>query len=159
MAKPSRLPSVCAERTYFVGTETFQRKIYFHNGPLAPLLVETIYNYRAAGKFLLHSFVIMPDHLHLLLTPGPGMTLERSLQMIKGGFSYRVKKELQRDYEIWQRGFTDRRVRDAAECVGIIEYIHQNPVKAKLVQKAEEYEFSSANLKFEMDELPEYLRG
>jgi hypothetical protein len=41
----------------------------------------------------------------------------------------------------------------------MVEYIHQNPVKAKLVQRAEEYEFSSANQKFVVDELPEYLRG
>jgi putative transposase len=121
--------------------------------------VETIYNYRTAGKFLLHSFVVMPDHMHLLLTPAAGMTLEKTLQLIKGGFSYRVKKELLRNYEVWQRGFTDRRVRDATECAGMVGYIHQNPVKAKLVQRAEEYEFSSANRKFEVDELPEYLRG
>lgn len=159
MAKPSRLPSVCAERTYFVGSETFQRKMYFHNGPLAPLLIETVYSYRASGKFLLHSFVVMPEHVHLLLTPMQGMTLEKSVQLIKGGFSYRVKKELQRNYEVWQRGFTDRRLRDSAECKGIIEYIHQNPVKGKLVERAEDYAFSSANPKFEVDPLPEYLRG
>ena len=86
MAKPSRLPSVCAERTYFVGSETFQRKMYFHNGPLAPLLVETIYNYRDAQKFLIHAFVIMPEHMHLLLTPMEGVTLEKALQLIKRGF-------------------------------------------------------------------------
>lgn len=93
MAKPSRLPSACAEKTYFVGSETYQRRLLFHNGPLAEFLLETIYEYRKQQKFLLHSFVIMPDLIHLLLTPGMSVTLERALQLIKGGFSFRVKKE------------------------------------------------------------------
>jgi putative transposase len=47
----------------------------------------------AAGKFRLHDFVVMPDHLHLLITVGSGMTIEKAMQFIKGGFSYRLKKE------------------------------------------------------------------
>src|SRR3954471_20778315 len=93
MAKPSRLPSVCAAQTYFVTSDTWQRRLYFHNGTLADLLIQTIYRYRDEKKFLLHSFVIMPDHIHLVITPDIESTLERAVQLIKGGFSYRVNKE------------------------------------------------------------------
>jgi putative transposase len=159
MAKPSRLPSVCAAQTYFVTSDTWQRRLYFHNGPLADLLIETIYRYREQKRFLLHSFVIMSDHVHLVITPDIESTLERAVQLIKGGFSYRVKKERGSNIDVWQRGFTDRRIRNSGECCGVIEYIHQNPVKARLVARAEDFQFSSANPKFEVDPLPEYLRG
>ena len=159
MAKPLRLPSVCAEQTYFITTDTWQRRLYFHNGPLAEFLIETIFRYREQNKFLLHSFAIMPDHVHLLITPAGNVTLEKAMQLIKGGFSYRVKKERGSNMEIWQRGFTDRRVRNAVECNGIVNYIHQNPAKARLVEKAEDFAFSSANPRFVIDPLPEYLRG
>jgi hypothetical protein len=63
--------------------------------------------------YLLHEFVLMPDHLHLLITPT--VALERAMQLIKGGFSYRAKKELGTNAEIWQRGFADHRIRDAED--------------------------------------------
>jgi len=50
----------------------------------------------------------MPDHFHLLVSVPPGTTLERIVQLLKGGFSYRARKELGFASEIWQRGFADR---------------------------------------------------
>ena len=101
----------------------------------------------------------MRDHFHLLITPAADVTLERSLQLIKGGFSFQVKKELGKDLDIWQPGFTDRRVRDIEEFVGFRHYIHENPVKARLCEKAEDYPYSSANPRFRMDPVAAYLRG
>jgi putative transposase len=49
--------------------------------------------YRTENKYLLHEFVVMPDHLHLILTP-QGITLERAMQLIKGGFSFQLNKKL-----------------------------------------------------------------
>jgi REP element-mobilizing transposase RayT len=62
--------------------------------------------YREQRKYLLHEFVVMPDHFHLLITPIE--TLERALQLIKGSFSFRAKKELGFVGEIWQKSFYDR---------------------------------------------------
>jgi REP element-mobilizing transposase RayT len=101
----------------------------------------------------------MPDHLHLLITPSADMTLAHCLQLIKGGFSFRVKKELAKTMEIWQRGFTDRRVRNVDEFAAFRRYIHENPVKARLCDRAEEYPYSSGNPRFRMDSVPNYLRG
>ncbi|MGB6677366.1 MAG: transposase, partial [Terriglobales bacterium] len=61
---------------------------------MATLFLDTMSAYRNNAKSLLHEFVLMPDHFHLLLTPIHGLTLERAMQLIKGGFSYRVGKEL-----------------------------------------------------------------
>ena len=67
------------------------------------------------------------------------------MQLIKGGFSYRAKKELGVNLKIWQRGYVDHRIRDADDYRRHIEYIDQNPVRARLVMRLEEYPYSSAH--------------
>src|SRR5687768_8452971 len=108
MAKPKRLPSVRSSQTYFVNSSTCQKRALFQRDNFGELFLQVLFSYRDANKFSLHAFVLMPDHFHLLLTPAPEVTLERSLQLIKGGFSYRVKSEFGLTSEVWQRGFTDR---------------------------------------------------
>ena len=81
----------------------------------------------------------MPDHVHLILTP-QGITVERAMGLIKGGFSHRLASE----FPVWQRGFTDHRIRDAEDMETRRRYLHMNPVRAGLVATAEEYRYSSA---------------
>ena len=131
---------------YFITACTFQMKNLLQSDRMAGLLVEVLLHYRAERKYLLHEFVVMPDHFHLLLTPV--VTLERALQFIKGGFSYRAKKE--------GMSFYDRRVRDLAEYRAFCLYIQLNPVKRGLVTSAGGYPYSSA--KFVLDEVPQRLK-
>jgi putative transposase len=159
MAKPSRLPSVRSEQTCFISFSTYQKRSLFQVDNLAELFVRVLFSYRDQSKFTLQAFVLMPDHFHLLITPGLRMTLERSIQYIKGGFSHQVKVELGRNSEVWQRGFTDRRVRDRQEYLGVVDYIHQNPVEARLVAEAKEYRYSSLNTEFRLDPPPPHLSG
>jgi putative transposase len=81
----------------------------------------------------------MPDHIHLLLTP-QAITIERAVGLIKGGFSHRIGSKL----PVWQRGFTDHRIRDAKEFEIRRDYIHLNPVRAGMVESWELYPYSSA---------------
>jgi len=99
---------------------------------MPPVFIDTMFHYRRERKFLLHECVVMPTRFHLLLTPS-GVTLERAMQFIHGGFSYRTKKELALNIEVWERGYTDRRIRDANDYARHVEYIRQNPVEAKIV--------------------------
>jgi REP-associated tyrosine transposase len=126
---------------YFITACTFQKKNLLQSDRMAGLLVEVLLHYRAAQKYLLHEFVVMPDHFHLLLTPV--VTLERALQCIKGGFSYRAKKEGIFAGEIWEKSFYDRRVREPAEYRAFCLYVQQNPVKRGLASAANEYPYSS----------------
>jgi putative transposase len=118
-------------------------------------MIEVLYNYRGKGYFL-HEFVVMHDHLHLLLTPA--QSLEKSVQLIKGGFSYRAKKELEYNWDVWQRGYTDHRIRDAADYDKYARYIHQNPVKSNYCLTAVEYPYSSAHSGYELDAVPQGLK-
>ena len=107
----------------------------------ATLLIEVLRSYVAAGKFRLHDFVIMPDHVHLLITVHSDMTIERAMQFIKGGFSYQLKKRFGYSGEVWQRGFSEVRVEDRESFLQHREYIAQNPVKARLVDSPEKFPY------------------
>ena len=156
MSKPCQLSSVVEGETYFVGSSTHRRGPLFKLPQMANLLIDPLYGYRKQAKFLIHCFVVMPDHFHPLPTPVPGVTLERALQLIKGGFSCGIKKELRMALDVWELGFTDRRVR-RGEYDGMRRYIEQNPVEARLVKCAADYPYGSASGKFEVDPVPPRL--
>jgi putative transposase len=139
-----------------VSTSTWERRALFQNERWARLFIETLYHYRGSA-YLLHEFVVMPDHFHILLTPLT--SLEKAVQFIKGGFSYRAKKELGSNMEVWQKGFSDHRIRDARDYDEHVLYIHENPVRKHLSERAEEYEYSSAHVGFELDEVPQGLKS
>src|SRR3982075_2758475 len=108
--RPKREHATNTGQTYMITSGTWGRCALFGKERWARLLIDTLYHYRGSA-YLLHEFVVMPDHIHVLITPKTN--LERAVQFIKGGFSYRAKKELGSSLEIWQKGFSDHRVRDA----------------------------------------------
>jgi putative transposase len=99
----------------------------------------------------------MPDHIHLILTP-TGITLERAMQFVKGGFSFQLNRKLRVKRNVWQPSFVDRRIRDSLEYERFKDYIWQNPVKRFLAKSPEEYPYSSANPCFKLDPLPQRLK-
>jgi putative transposase len=125
--------------TFFVTSATFNRCRLFQVTANAELFLETLQQYRREGQYKLHAFVAVPDHIHLLLTP-QGITIERAVGLIKGGFSHRLASK----FPVGQRGFTDHRVRDRNDFETRRNYIHQNPVRAGIVELLESYPYSSA---------------
>ena len=152
--RPTR-QQTASGHTYFVTSQTWQRREVFRNEKWAELFLETLQSYRGRA-YLLHEYVLMPEHFHILITPS--VTLERAVQFIKGGFSYRVKKELQSSMEIWQTGFSDHRIRDAEDYRMHVGYIWRNPVGRKLVESAADYPYCSAFPGSLKDEVPQWLK-
>ncbi|MGA2690421.1 MAG: transposase [Candidatus Korobacteraceae bacterium] len=107
----------------------------------ATLFVDVLRSYAREGKFKVHDFVVMPDHVHLLITLSDQLTIEQAMQLIKGRFSYRVKKEHGYSGEVWQRGFWELRVEDQDSFARHREYIAQNPVRKGLVDTPDEFPF------------------
>jgi len=136
--RPRRETIRSNEYAYFVSTQTEGRKPFFRHERWARLMLSTLTHYDGTG-YKLHAFVIMPDHLHLLVTPIE--SVEKSMQLIKGGFSFRAKRELEWPGAIWQPGFTDHRIRDEEDWHKHLAYIQNNPVNAHLVNDAAHYEF------------------
>jgi len=153
--RPKREHATSNQQTYMVTTSTWERRALFRNERWARLLIDTLYHYRGSA-YLLHEFVIMPDHIHVLITPIT--TLEKAVQFIKGGFSYRAKKELCSKMEIWQRGFQDHRIRDAEDYDIHVAYIRGNPMRKHLCVAGEDYPYSSAHSGFDLDDVPQRLK-
>jgi putative transposase len=88
------------ESTYFVTANVLNKKSLFQVEKIARLFIEVLMDHRRQKKYLLHEFVVMPDHFHLILTP-TGITLERAMQL-KGGFSFQLNKNLKAKRDICQ---------------------------------------------------------
>jgi len=141
--------------SYFVTTKCWQGRAVFQVAETAEIMANTLLGYRDSGAYLLHEFVIMPDHLYALLTPGRETTLEKAIQLIKGGSSHNIHKLRRNKMEIWQVGFYDWTIRDAADWRAKVNYIRMNPVRARLVQKPEKWAYSSASGRYALDGMPE----
>ncbi len=85
------------------------------------------------------------------ITPSDETTIEKAMQMIKGGSAHRIGIERPQTFPIWHRGFHDRWMRDAEQFWKAKSYIEQNPVKAKLAEAAQRYAWSSASWKVVLD--------
>ena len=158
MARPPRDHTSFGSRTYFITANSWAGRLIFQSERSASLLIETLLDYRTKDKYALHEFVVMPDHIHLLLTPALDLTLERVMQFVKGGFSHRAGQQLGPSLGIWARGYVDHRIRDAADYERHRQYIHQNPVRKALASSPEQYPHCSANPKFELDPVPQGLK-
>lgn len=153
--RPKREPATNNRQTYMVTSDTWGRRALFRAERWARLFLDTLYHYRGSA-YLLHEFVVMPEHIHVLITPTG--SLERAVQMMKGGFSFRAKKELGSSMEVWQAGFSDHRIRDAADYETHVAYMRMNPVRKHMVEAPEMYPYSSAFPVFELDEAPQGLK-
>jgi putative transposase len=94
--------------------------------------------------YYLHAWVIMPNHVHLLVEPLNSCVLSDILQAIKSISARQANQLLARDGAFWQRDSYDHLVRDEDDFNHALEYIEQNPVKANLVKQSCEYALGSA---------------
>lgn len=141
-------------RTYFVTAVTAQRRRLFQVSATAELLQSTLLDYRSQGRFLLHAYVIMPDHFHAIVTPAPDASLEKAMQYMKGGFSFRFKGKL----DVWMRGFNESQILTQEKFLNVARYIEENPVRRGLAEAPQAYPYSSA-AHGRLDPMPEHLRG
>ena len=149
MSKPSR-PSdpnsaTGQPRTFFVTTRTAGGKSFFQTDRMANLFIDVLRSHMRDRKFTAHEFVVMPNHVHILLTIPGELSIEKAMQLIKGVFSFRARKELALQGEVWQRGFSDVRITDERSFSRHRDYIESNPVRAGLANSAEEYPYGSVS--------------
>ena len=117
--------------------------IFLKEPGIAEMVVQSIQDgERRFGRYELHSFVVMPNHVHLLLTPR--VMLAECLRSLKGYTASKANKLLGRHGAFWQDESYDHLVRDSEQFARIRRYIEWNPVKAELVTAPEEFEWSSA---------------
>jgi len=144
--------------TYFVTTKVAQNTALFQVHEIAEIVIGKLLHYRMAGAYLLHEFVLMPNHLHLLLTPTDATSLEKAMQLIKGGSSHEIHRKRGSGMEIWQAGFHEATIRDTADYFSRVRYIQMNPVAAGFVDRAEEWRWGSAGEQVTLDPIPQGLK-
>ncbi len=91
----------------------------------------------------------MPNHLHVLLKPFEGIEIGEIAHSIKSYTAHEANKILGRKGSFWQPEPFDRYIRNRDHFVNVIEYIENNPVKARLCSRPEDWRFSSAYVKKE----------
>jgi putative transposase len=117
---------------------------YLRQPAIADMIVEAIrYNANILGHYILHGFVVMPNHVHLLATPD--VSLPKLTKSLKGITAKRANEMLASTGKpFWWDESYDHLVRHDREFEKIRSYIEQNPVRAGLASKASEYRWSSA---------------
>jgi putative transposase len=121
------------------------------NGPMflrqeaiAHLVIDSPFRGVELGHYKLGSFVVMANHVHVLLLPE--ISPSRLLKSLKGHTAREANRILGRTGEpFWQRESYDHWVRNSTEFARIAAYIENNPLKAGLVERAEDYLWSSRN--------------
>lgn len=140
-------------RTFFVTTVTANRRRLFQLESNAHLLLSVFEQNRTKNRLRIRAFVVMPDHIHLLLTPAKDVSLEKAMQFIKGGFSFQLKS----NSNVWQESYNEQRIKDAEDYAQHRTYIEENPVRARLAPLRETYPFSSASQPQAIDPAPPHL--
>ena len=115
--------------TYAITISTLCQHRHFQKTASAELFIETLFRYRDQKKFLLHGFVVMPDHVHLLITPSMDQTTARCVQLIKGGYSHAAAGH----GLIWHSGYFEHSVRDESDFCAQLAYIAANPIRKQYV--------------------------
>src|SRR5260370_3149095 len=113
--------------TFAITVVTQHRRRLFQRTTTARLMIDPLFRYRDQSRFALHGFVVMPDHLHALLTPSSDQTIERCVQLIKGGFSFAIRNDFKGDLS--QDGYHGHSLADASDYQDQIRYIANHPTR------------------------------
>ena len=120
---------------------------YLRQKEITTMVVESLFRGESLGHYQLGPWVVMANHVHMLVLPN--IEANQLLKSLKGATAREANRLLGRTGEqFWQRETYDHSVRDEKEWSRIARYIEGNPVKAGLVERAEDYTWSSANPRF-----------
>lgn len=111
--------------------------------PRAGLIVHEAIQFYNTKKYDLHAWCVMPNHVHMLVTPLEGFTLTSIVRPLKSYTSKFIHEALGGEGRMWQPDFFDRLIRDGEHFEKVARYIEWNPVKAKLCDDPSLWPFTS----------------
>ena len=112
--------------------------------PKCAQIVQDALLFLNGSRFDLISYVVMPNHLHFLARFEPHQMLEKGLHSLKSYTGHELKKLHPEMESIWQIEYFDRYIRNEDHYWNAVNYIHDNPVVAKLCKEPKEFRWSSA---------------
>jgi putative transposase len=139
------------QSTYGITILTFQRLRHFQRRANAELFIATLFQHRDKIRFQFHGFVVMPDHVHALITPAINESTAKCVQYIKGGYSFAARQ--QTSGEIWHSGYHEHRIRDEDDFKNQLIYIANNPAR----KQYEDYPHVHTKYLDRIDPIPNHL--
>ncbi len=116
---------------------------WLSNDSIAAMVENSLFYYDCMSYRLL-TWVIMPNHIHILITPLAGHSMSSIMKSLKTWTAKRANEILQRKGQFWMPDYYDRYIRDGRHFDNVIVYIENNPVKAGLCEKPCNWRFGSA---------------
>ena len=130
---------------YLITFATFKRQKIFYDNYLAANAFCAALNHEALWKnSKLLCWVLMPDHVHLLVQLGEGETLAKLMERLKSNTSRSINLKLQRTGALWQCAYHDRALGSDEDVESIARYIVRNPIRAGIVSKLGSYPYWNA---------------
>jgi putative transposase len=129
------------DRIFFV-TTNLRRGVRPLNSIEMALFLKTLDAHRTAGRFHLLGYVVMPDHVHLLLAISD-FGLAANLHALKRAAGFAILQHRKQTGTFWQPRFFDNVIRHVRKFWEKLEYIHNNPVEAGLVARPGDWKWSS----------------
>lgn len=126
-------------RIYFVTMVTQDRKAYFSDLYLTRKAIQQIRSFHDEEKLYSYTWVIMPDHIHWLFQLSEKQSLSNVINLFKGRTARILNRYMNRKGKFWQPAYYDHAVRKDEDIKQIARYIVANPLRAKLVEKIEDY--------------------
>lgn len=130
---------------YFITTTAHGRQRLFLNDGLTEILLSVLKEMRQSKSCEIYAFVVMPDHLHMILKPG-GMSLPRIMKKLKGKSARLINQQRKASGSVWQERYYEHAIRDEGDFQKKYQYVLYNPVTAGLSKEPEDYPYSSACL-------------
>jgi putative transposase len=127
-------------QTYFVTFGCYHRRPLFTAAASKRAFEGGLERVRHGFGLCVYGYVVMPGHVHLLISEPPRETLADALKSLKQGVSRRLIGEAE---HFWQKRYYDFNIRNYEQFVERLRYIHRNPVKGGLCERAEDWEWSS----------------
>jgi putative transposase len=129
-----------AEALHFITFSCFHRLPFLASPESKDTVEAALELIRARHQARIYAYVLMPEHVHLLINEPPSILLAQLLKALKQTTSRKLKKD---GKQFWQKRYFDRNIRGEAARSEVIRYIHRNPVKRGLVASPEQYRWSS----------------
>lgn len=119
-----------------------EKKNIFNSDEDKRRFMETVFEKKQGDRFRLHSFCLMDNHIHLMLSEGIE-DVARVMKRITVSYVYYFNKKYKRVGHLFQDRFKSQVVEQDSYVLSLARYIHQNPVKAGIAEKAADYQWSS----------------
>ena len=132
-------------QSHFVTFSCYRRQPHFVAPEVFDLFVHCLENMRRRFELCVYGYVVMPEHVHLLLSEPPRSKLAEAIHYLKLSFAKRLRGQRPEEKSgiFWQKRYYDRNVRNYREFTVKLRYLHRNPVKRGLVSSPEEWRWSS----------------